>query len=470
MKIVLINPPLENIISSNVPAILEKGEDYLPPLGLMYVAAYLKKFTAHQIIILDCLVEKIDYPNLEKKIQEINPDIVGVTTLTFALIDVVKTLKIVKKINPGIRTVLGGPHVNIYPQETINLPEVDFIVLGEGEFTCKNLIDNIDNPENLKAVLGLVFKDKEKKIFNTGRQPLIKELDDLPFPARELTPYQKYSSVLSENKPVTTMFTSRGCPYNCLFCDRPHLGKVFRARSAKNVVDEMAECKKMGIKEIFIYDDTFTIDRQRVVDICAEIIKRNLNIFWDVRARVNTVDEELLKKMKAAGCKRIHYGVEAGNQKILDILRKGITLEMAKNAFAATKKAGLTTLAYFMIGSPTETEKEIKQTIKFAKKIKADFAHFAILTPFPATDVYALGLKEKVLPFDYWQKFASNPVVDFRPYFWEKEIKREELIRLLKKAYFSFYFRPKFILKQIIKLNNFQEFKKKARIALGLIK
>lgn len=469
MKIILINPPSDNTISTNVPEFLEQDVGFIPPLGLMYIAAYIEKYTNNTVKIIDCRVEKMDYETLKEELHKEQPDVVGVTTLTFTLIDVIKTLKIVKNINPDIKTVLGGPHVNIYPEETVNIPEVDFVVLGEGEAPFKDLIDNINDLERLKTTQGLAFKDKNGNIHNTGCRTLLQDLDKLPFPARHLTPYKKYYSVLAKKSPVTSMFTSRGCPFKCLFCDRPHLGKMFRARSAKNVVDEMQQITEMGIKEIFIYDDTFTVNRQRVVDICQEIFKRNLQISWDIRARVDTVDEELLKLMKKAGCARIHYGVEAGTERVLKILRKGITLDQVKKAFALTKKQGIYNLGYFMIGAPTETREEIEQTIKLAKKLKPNFVHFAILTPYPATAVYNLGLEQKVLPFDYWQKFAQNPTKDFRPYFWEKELSREELVKLLKKAYVSFYFRPNYIIKQIRELESFREFLGKIHIAFKLL-
>ena len=162
--------------------------------------------------------------------------------------------------------------------------------------------------DKLKNVKGIVFKDRNK-VINTGLRPLIMDLDKIPFPARTLTPYKKYSSLFAKRTPITTMETSRGCPYKCIFCDRPHLGKMFRARSPKNVADEIEECVNLGIKEILIYDDTFTINRKRVVDICNEIITRKLDISWDIRARVNTVDSELLNLMKKAGCEKIHYCV-----------------------------------------------------------------------------------------------------------------------------------------------------------------
>jgi radical SAM superfamily enzyme YgiQ (UPF0313 family) len=469
MKILLINPPHENTITTNVPKVIEEGVGFIPPLGLMYIASYLEKNTGHKVEILDCNVENIDYKNLKKKIREKKPDIVGITAMTFTLIDVIKTAKIAKEMNPNIKVILGGPHPTIYPKETAALKEIDFCIIGEGEKPITELLKNINNYDKLRNVKGLAFKIGEE-IIDNGQSEFISNLDEMPFPARHLILYKKYFSSVSPNFPITTMFTSRGCPYKCLFCDRPQLGKIFRARSPKNVVNEMEECQKMGIKEIFIYDDTFGVDRKRVIDICDEILKRNLKITWDVRTRVDTVDEEILTKMKKAGCLRIHYGVEAGTQKILNVLRKSITLEQIKKAFYWTKRVGIQTLAYFMIGSPTEIKEDVLATIKFMKKLNPDYAHIAITTPFPATDLYRMGLQEKVLSHDYWKEFAKNPTPDFEPYFWEKELSREELFSLLKKAYRSFYLRPSYVFKKIIQIKSGKELLTKARTGLRMLK
>jgi anaerobic magnesium-protoporphyrin IX monomethyl ester cyclase len=457
MKILLISPPIENTIASVMPKELEEGLDFLPPLGLMYIAAYLEKETSHQVEILDCPVEKMGHNQLREEIKKRNPDIVGMTAMTFTLIDVVRAARTAKEINPKIKIILGGPHVIIFPEETIKIPEIDFLVLGEGEAAIKPLLENIGNSDNLKKIRGLVFK-QENNFINTGRVDLIENLDNLPFPSRHLTHYQKYFSVLSPRRPVTTMFTSRGCPYQCLFCDRPQLGKNFRARSAKNVV-----------KEIFIYDDTFGVDRQRVLDICSQIKKRKIDIAWDIRTRVNTVDEEILKALKQAGCQRIHYGVEAGTQKILNVLRKGITIEQVERAFKMTNEAGIQTAAYFMVGSPTETKEDILQTIKFMKKINPDYVHVTITTPFPATDLYTMALREKIITNDVWREFARNPRPEFQPPAYEENFTREELMKILIKTYRSYYLSPSYVLRRIKEMRTLAGLKNNFRAGLKLL-
>lgn len=468
MKVLLIYPPNENMITTNVPSIVEEEKGVYPPLGLMYVAAYAERNTEHQVEILDTQVERMDYAAIEHEIKRRKPDIAGIQTMTFTLVDAILTARIIKRVDKEIKVVLGGPHVNIYPDETIAIPEVDYIVLGEGEIPFTDLIQNIGNTQKLKTIKGLVFREGEK-IINTGARELSDNLDSIPFPARHLTPYHEYYSLLAKRSPITTIMTSRGCPYKCLFCDRPHLGKRFRARSAKNVVDEVEECVKMGIKELFLYDDTFSIDRQRAIDICNEILNRGLDIGWDIRTRVDNVDKELLEKLKEAGCERIHYGVEAGTPEILKVLRKGITTEQVKKAFALTKEVGIATLAYFMIGSPGETKSQILESVEFAKKLNPDFVHFSVTTPYPATPLYDMGLAGGQLKNDYWKEFAANPTGDFVPELWEERLSREELLELLKYAYKSFYTRPRYIIQEMLEVRSLGEFKRKAKAGLRVL-
>jgi len=469
MKVLLINPPQENLVTNNIPSIVDEERGYNPPLGILYVAAHARENTQCDIKVVDAVVEELGYPALKKRIEEARPDVVGVTATTFTLVDAVLTVRLVKEISPDITVVMGGPHPYIYPDETINLPGVDFLVLGEGEATFSALLNNIRDMEALKRTRGLVFKEKGQ-VVNTGIPALVDDLDALPFPARDLTPYQKYNSLIAKTQPVTTMITSRGCPYRCLFCDRPHLGKRFRPRSAGNVVAEMEECVGLGIREFLIYDDTFTINKKRVFDICAGIKARGLNIGWDVRARVDTVDREMLKAMKEAGCDRIHYGVEAGSPEVIKTLRKGITIEQVRRVFKETKEEGISILAYFMIGSPGETKAQMEESLALARELDPDYLHLSITTPFPETDLYRLGFERGVLKDDYWRKFAGNPSVGFVPMLWEENLGREELVGMLHRGYKEFYLRPGYVWKRIKRLRSLSDFKAKARAGLKVFR
>lgn len=247
------------------------------------------------------------------------------------------------------------------------------------------------------------------------------------------------------------------------------MGRSFRARSAQNVVDEIEAAKSMGIEEFFVYDDTFTIDKNRAMAICDEIISRKLDIVWDIRARVDTIDEELIRKLKKANCVRIHYGVEAGTDKILKVLNKGITLKQVEEAFRITKKYGIMTLAYFMIGSPEETREDILKTISFAKRLSPDYVHITLTTPFPATNLYKMALDSKVYDKDYWREFALNPSKGVVSRYWEKELPKEELQELLKLAYKAFYSRPGYIFSNILKIRSLNDAKKKIKAGLKIL-
>jgi radical SAM superfamily enzyme YgiQ (UPF0313 family) len=472
MKILFVVPPQLSALDPSLPVVLQEEEDPMPPLGLLYVGTYLKKYSKtgpHDLQILDCQLKKMDHEKLREILTAEKPDILGMTVMTFSLLTVKKAAEIIKQVNRATKVVLGGPHVYIYPKETLAMKEIDFVVLGEGEKPFTELVDAIDKKDNYRHVKGLGFKNDDEIIINECNEP-VSDLDSLPFPDRSLIDYKKYGSALAEKFPVTTMITSRGCPFQCVFCNRPHLGKVFRCRSAKNVVEEIKECAEKGINDVFIYDDTFTVNRQRVVDICQGLLDKKIKISWDVRARVDTVDLQLLNLMKKAGCNRIHFGVEAGTQKVINNLKKGITIEKAKAAFNAAAQVGMKTLAYFMMGSPGETKEDILETIRVAKMLNPDFAHFSITTPYPATELYSLGLKTGIVSRDFWKEFAQNPTSDFTAPVWEENLKKEELYTLLVRAYSAFYWRPKYMIRILLNIKSFSDLIRKASAGLKLLK
>ena len=469
MKFLFIYPPAHHIIRTNLPSIVEEEKGYYPPLGLMYVAANLEKETDFAVEILDTQVTEMDYDSIREYLQKSKPDVVGIQTMTFTLIDAIMTARLVKEVLPKTHVCLGGPHVNIYPKESLSIDAVDSLVLGEGEYTFTELAKRLHEGKSIADLTGVASKENGKVVINP-QKGFIEDLDALPHPARHLTPYNDYYSLIATRQPVTTMMTSRGCPYRCIFCDRPHLGSRFRARSAESVVSEMEECIKLGIHEMFLYDDTFTIKRQRVVEVTDAIVAKKLDVAWDIRARVNTMDEDLLQRLKKAGCKRIHYGVEAGTPEILKVLRKGINLEQVERVFRMTHKMGFTTLAYFMIGAPTETKEQIMATINFARKLKTDFVHFSVLTPFPATELYALGLEQGIIKKDFWREFAKNPTADFSPMLWEENFSADELMVLLKLAYKSFYVRPIYIVRELMKVKSFTELQRKVKAGIRVMR
>ena len=468
MKVLLINPPNFNEIRESLPYFVEKEKGITPPLGILYIAAYAKKYTKHEIFVLDCQIENLNYDKLEKKIKQINPDIIGITALSMAAKDVIKTIKSAKRVNADSIIVIGGPHASCYPRETAQWPDVDYVIYGEGEKPFTQLINSLNEKRELLNIKGLVYFDrKNNKIMDNGPAEPIENLDELPFPARELVPYKSYN-VLLMRSPVTSLFTSRGCPYKCKFCDRPALGKVFRARSADNVFREINECIKLGIKDFLVYDDTFTVDQQRVIEICKKIINEKLDIQFNVRARVNTVSPELLNYLKRAGCMTIHYGVESGSEKILKAINKGIILEQVNQALSWTKKEKIQSLAYFMIGNPDETKEDIEKTISLIRSIAADYVIISLFTPFPRTISYEEGIKQEIFS-DKWLEFAKNPDTKFEMPVWDNVFSKKELENFVMKAYRAFYLRPKIIIKEFLKLKNPKDFINKTRTALKII-
>ncbi|MDP6506657.1 MAG: radical SAM protein, partial [Planctomycetota bacterium] len=351
LKVLLLYPPRDYFISSGLPHLVEEDIGFYKPLGLLYLAACVKQKTGHEVQVIDCQLEGLHAADIEKIVEREKPDVIGMTALTLVLYDVYLAALAVKRGHPESWVVVGGPHASIYPEETALLPGVDIAVPGEGEMVFVDLLECIAKGRDLQAVQGLCF-EKNGYICNTGEREVVSDLDDVPFPDRRSVPYQKYFSLVDSDELSTTMVTSRGCPSQCIFCDIPH--KTFRDRSAENIADEFEDILELGIREVYFYDDTFNLTRPRVINMCRELSRRDLPVRFAFRGRVKPLDEEMLDLLKEAGCERIQYGVEAGNDRILNILKKGVTVKEIQRAFDLTHKRGIKTVAYFMVGSPGE--------------------------------------------------------------------------------------------------------------------
>lgn len=468
MKVLLIRPPHHHMITTNVPKSVDAETGMYPPLGLLSVAGGVKRWTEADVEVLDTPAQKMDQDAIGRSVVESKPDVVGIQAMTFTLVDAIATARTVKSVCKDAHVCLGGPHVNLYPDETLGIDGVDSIVLGEGERPFAELVNTIASGGDPASVAGVAVS-RDGKASTTLARPLEGDLDDLPTPARDIIDNSVYWSVLAKRRPVTTMMTSRGCPMKCIFCDRPHLGKTFRYRSADSVVAEMADCVDRGIHELFLYDDTFTIRRSRVLEVCEQIRQRGMDVQWDIRARANTLDDETVRAMKAAGVARIHIGVETGSPRILEVIKKGITLEQAHQAFELCRKNRINSLAYFMLGNPTETRDDIEMTFDFIRTCKADHAHISVTTPFPGTELYRMGLAQGLYDRDYWAEFAADPDESFKPPAWTENFTQEELEELRKEAYRKFYGRPRRVLRELLSLRSLREFRTKARLGWKLL-
>ncbi|MFQ5481191.1 MAG: B12-binding domain-containing radical SAM protein [Nitrospinaceae bacterium] len=470
MKVLFLVPPETVSLESSVPKALEGGKGYYPKLGLMYVAAYYEKALGRRPDFLDCPPEGISQDGLIRRVRETRPAMVGMSIMTFNLLDALQAARALKREHPAVQICLGGPHVNLYPQETLNLPEVDFVVFGEGENTFSLLMQTLEEAgaesPRLRDIKGLGFKQEGAARINPAATDLL-TLDELPFPARHLVDVTRYQHIIKEGRQFFTLQATRGCPAACTFCD---IRKTqFRQRSPENVTTEIEELLEMGLDDLFFVDDTITINKKFVLELCDHIVRRGLKLNFKISARVDTVNPELLTALRRAGCYRIHFGVESATERHLKYLEKGQTREKIERACRWTRQAGIGIFAYMMIGIPHETREEMLATVDFAKRLKPDYAQFSICTPYPKTELYFRMIKEGIVPEDYWLAFAENPSPDFKIRFWSKDFSESQLRRLQDECHARFYRSPTYLMKQITKLKSWSDFTAKARMGTKII-
>lgn len=467
MRILLINPPRRTFLRTVLPRYVEEEAGFYPPLGLAYVAAALRRAGFAEVAVLDCVAEGLDEARLKARIAAFKPGIAGITATTFTLPDVLWTAALVKSVDSSVHVTVGGPHTSVYPVETVSQCDVDTVVVGEGEATFPELALRLEKGLSPEGVAGVHYKKDGVPAANPPRDP-VADLDALPFPARDLLPLDKYYSIHGEKRRMTTAMSTRGCPFNCTFCYHA-FGRRIRYRSPENIVEEVREIAAGGITEVFFFDDIFTVSQDFVLRFCELMKKADTGVVWEIRARVDTVTEPMLKALSEAGCRRISYGVESGTERVLKVLNKGITLEQARRAFALSKAYGFTTYADFMIGAPTETKEEILETIAFARSLKADYAQFSAIIPYPNTELYRAGLRNGTYGTDVWREFAASPSPDFVPPVASDTLTFEELSSLLDTAYRRFYLTPGFVLKSLLRAGSPGRVLQLARAAFRLV-
>lgn len=356
-----------------------------PPLGLAFLGAALER-AGVRVKVADFVVNPYSPDELEKILNDFQPQIAGVTSVTMTFDNAIKIVKDIKRINPDILTVMGGPHVTFCAEETMrSFPDVDLIVKGEGDESIVELSDASENGRKWESVDGIVFRTGQE-IRSTADRKKMTDVDALPLPARHLLPLGRYRAL---NMPIS-MTTSRGCPFKCIFCvGRKMVGAKVRYRRAKAVVDEMAYLASLGFPQINVADDLFTANKKHCVGICEEILARGLELKWSSFARVDTVSPDVLSKMRAAGCDSVSFGVETANAGILKTIKKGISTQQVVEAVKMCVDAGITPSASFILGLPGETPDTLKETVEFGKKLKAMgvLYGFHLLAPFPGTEI-----------------------------------------------------------------------------------
>lgn len=441
MKILLVSPPTDSAIKRVVGT---TG----PPLSLAYLASMVRN--EHDVIIVDSIAEELTFDDVKERMKKFDPDVVGITATTSMIPDAYRVADMAKEINENVKVVMGGPHVTFLPEKTMEeCGSVDFIVRGEGELTFKELIDAIEKNGDFKSVRGLSFRGRNGKITSNPPRELIKNVDEIPMPSYDLLPMEMYKA---DGVKFGTIVTSRGCPFNCIFCSSSlQFGKKWRGHSSERVMEELSILRnEYGRKSIEFLDDTFTLVKSRAIDISNKIKKEGLDISWVASSRVDTFSKDIAEAMHDAGAHTLYFGIESGTQKILDFIGKGITPEQSMVSVKNAEEAGLHTFGSFIIGFPQESKADVKKTLKFSRKVGVDFAQFTVATPYPGTRLWNVALKEKLLTTMNWRKFTTlDPVLKLKCF------TRDQISRMLEFAYVKFYLRPKVLIKDIIQDKGF---------------
>lgn len=442
-----------------------------PPLGIAYIASYLQKKN-YEVEILDPTFESKNFV-LDRLAQK-DYEVLGINAYTMSYNLALHFANHVRQIHPKCKIIFGGIHPTILPDEVIKEKSADFVVIGEGEITTFELLQQIEGNRNYEKVDGIAYKIDGKIIINKNRE-LIRDINEIPFPARELLPMKKYlranygRSAWAVKQPSTNIVTTRGCPFKCSYCSS-HLifGYKCRYRSVDNILDEVEFLiSEYDVKGLSIVDDTFIINKNHIYEFTEKIKSRKIKIEFICNGRVDIIDRDILKALKNAGCKGIAFGVESGSQYVLDnLLKKGTTLSQIKDAFRWAFEVGIPTDGYFMIGIPGETEENIKETIKFSKTLKASAANFAITIPMPKTELYDIALKHGEITAVSYDDYNYMG----RPIFKAKNISQDKMNRYRKKALRSFYFRFGFIFDQLMSVRSANDLKQKSKGLFMLLK
>lgn len=458
-KILLMIPPdNQKLVMERDKKVTDAFGEYTP-LGIMYIATFLNKELGDKVTVkvLDCSVGEWSYDKLEKTFLEFKPDVVGLTVLTPQILDVHVVLERVKKLLPECVTVMGGPHVISFQENAMGFKEIDYGIMGYGEYSFFQLVKALFFDGKLEDVAGLLYRKNGEIIKNLINDKAI-ALDDLPIVDRELVPFEQYRCPIGTRDVMATAVSSRGCPFRCTFCNSPD--KIYRERSMENVIEEMKYLYGLGVKEVFFFDDLFNLKNDRVYEFCRLLRENNLNITWSFRGRVTNIDDDIMKELKKSNCERIHFGIETHTNESLKRIKKAITVEQIRNATNLCNKYKINAVGSFMINLPGDTRKDILDRFKFANSLKLDYCQFAILIAYNHTAIFAEGVKEGQWPEDLWLNFVKKPTNDFVAPMWDNGIPRKELDELLRYGLKKFYFRPSFVMKRIRNIHTFDELKK----------
>jgi anaerobic magnesium-protoporphyrin IX monomethyl ester cyclase len=457
MRVALIHYDVSRTANEPGNKTVMKHFGHMPNIQLLYVAAILEKLGV-ELTYFDMIGMGLSNADLEDRLKRFDPDLVGLSVFTSHFHNATSWARHLKSLLPRAEIMLGGTHASIYPVETLRyIPEVDFVCVGEAEMVLPEFVGRWERGESFAGLPGLVWRDGERIEYAGPPEPCL-DLDAVPFPARHLVPNEKYFNFISTRRNYTVFNTSRGCPFRCIFCEAR--GSKWRARSAENIAAEFEECyERFGIREVDIFDSSFTISKKRVLELCGLLVSKGLHrkMVWDVRSRVDTVDEEMLDALKEAGCYRIFYGIESADPAILKTLRKQIDMPRIERIIRKTDRVGISAFGYFLLGSPGETTETAAKTVAFAKRLPLDFAIFNCLTAFPKTELY----EDYYLPatgHDFWADYIQQPTpaTTFMGRPWTA-MGNDEIRRIAHRAMNQFYFRPRQVYRAARSVKSFEQ-------------
>ena len=464
MRLALVFNPFKYKLHEENLRIVVRYFGLFPPLSLAWVAAIAER-AGHQVTIIDARTLRLTPDQVLRQLRRFRPDMIGFMMTTYMFRETLEWARYLKQ-QLGVPVILGGYNLRVYPRESLQNDVADYGVVNSAFYTLPRLLEELERGSpSLDDVPGLVYKRGDQVIV-TPEHETPERFEDYPNPARHLLPNELYAEFPTERRNFTVMVTSKGCPRGCSFCEA---GRTrYNARSTNTVVDEMEQCiEHFGIHEIDIFDYEFLINRKRALAICKEMQRRRLDVIWACRARIDSVDDELLRQMKAAGCNRIYYGIESGVQRILDEVNKGLTLEQIRETIRLTKKHDIRALGFFLIGSPGESLSDIRQTISFAKELDLNYIQFSKLTAKPLTPLWKKLVEDSGQ--DYWRDYILGRAEEQplpRPW---TEFSNAEIDRITKMAYVTYHLRPSFMLRHTLACRSFEEFKRKFYAFLEMV-
>jgi radical SAM superfamily enzyme YgiQ (UPF0313 family) len=459
-KILLINPCLA--FAKEINEVIT-----YPPISLAYLGAFLIKY-GFECEILDANLLKLSNETVVEKVKVSPPDIIG---LTINIANAKESIDLAKKIKAELKIpiIAGGPFASSSYIYILKTGVIDVVIRNEGELTFLDLINNFSNFSKVQGISFLNYG----KIISTPNRPLIKDLDKLPFPAYNLLPDLKFYHGRARRKPLGSILTSRGCPFQCIYCDKSVFGTSFRKRSPKNIIKEIDFLiNNYGVKQIDILDDNFTLDTQRAEKILDMIIKKKYDLIFsfDNGLRADALTPSLIKKMAKAGVYKVGIGIESGDENILKVIKKSLDLKKVETAVRLFKKEGILVSGFFMIGLPYETPQTMQKTIDLAKRLDVDFANFAMVIPFPGTELYNLIKEKGKFTHSFEEGLDKGYYTINEGYFELGELKKEDILKYQKKAYKEFYLRPLKSLKLWTSIRSFEEVRWIFAVALPLLK